>query len=333
MWTRIVQISPALAALLYSGVLMAQDSVSTGSGNLLHQVKWLRLEVIGGRIVAHSDRCSQNRYSVESSASGHSRQTLNLETQAATLVVRYENIDAQTRLLLELNERGQLSIERTGGPDSQPDVSYFQAPCGKVKLTVGGTKPRTIIAENLWQLLLAERDLCRERFLPLLDALRPNWQLEEQLDDVEATLMKQAGANVLAQRRQWQIWVDQLATGDYSQRQAADRALRQVGQPVLAFLLGLDATSLDGEQRRRVRTMLRDLPDGSADSPLRVADWLAADKRVWLALMARGEVDQRIAAAEHLSKLCRRPLVFDPQATAEARQAQLAELSAKLVEN
>jgi hypothetical protein len=89
---------------------------------------------------------------------------------------------------------------------------------------------------------------------------------------------------------------------------------------------------LDVEQRRRIRSILSDTPDGSSDTPLRTAEWLAADKRVWLALLARGELDQRIAAAEHLSQLCRRPLPFDPQGTAEVRRAQLAELAARLAD-
>jgi len=53
---------------------------------------------------------------------------------------------------------------------------------------------------------------------------------------------------------------------------------------------------------------------------------------VWLALLARGDLTERVAAVEHLSGLCRRPLPFDPQASQEARRAQLAELAAKLAQ-
>jgi hypothetical protein len=342
MWKRNVQNSAVLAAIasfvvaLQAAALLAQEAPpgSIARGNLLQQVKWLRLEIVGGRIVARSDRCSQTRHSAESSASGESRQTLNLESQASTLIVRYEEVDATARLLLEVNERGQLSIARTAAEGSaQPAVSYVQPPCGKIKLSVGGQGPRTIVADDLWQLLVAERDLCTEHLLPLLAALRPSWRIGEQLDRLETALIDQAGTDVLAQRRQWQTWVDDLAADDFSRRQSADQALRQLGQPVLAFLRGLDQSTLDGEQRRRIRTIMNDLPDGSPDCPLRSAQWLAGDKRVWLALMARGELDQRVVAADHLSKLCRRPLPFDPQGTIEVRQAQLAELVAKLADN
>jgi hypothetical protein len=228
------------------------------------------------------------------------------------------------------NERGQL-IEC--GPSDSPaaHVSYIQPPCGKVKLTIGGSKPQTIVADDLWQLLITQRETCTQHLLPLLDALRPNWRLEEQLDQLETALIARAGADVVAQRRQWQAWVHDLASADFTRRQAADQSLRQLGQPVLAYLRGLDRTQLDVEQRRRVRASQRP-PDGNPDSPPRSAEWLAGDKHVWLALLARGELDQRIAAAEHLSQLCRRPLLFDPQAAAAVRSAQLAELTARLAD-
>jgi len=339
MWTRNVPISAALrglltAALISPGVVFAQgpDAAPAAPGNLLQQVKWLRLEIVGGRIVARSDRCNQSRLATESSASGESRQTLNLETQASTLVVRYEQVDAGGRLLLEFNERGQFSITRSGGA-KLPEICYLQPVSGKVKLTVSGQPPRTIAADNLWQLLISERELCTRHLLPLLSTLRPNWRLPEQLEQTQTALFEQAGTDVLAQRRQWKNWIDDLAGADFPRRQAADVALRKLGQPVLAYLRGLDESQLEGEQRRRIRSILNDLPDGSPDSPARVADWLAGDKRVWLALLARGELDERIAAAEHLSKLCRRPLPFDPMGSAEVRSAQVAELTAKLAGN
>jgi hypothetical protein len=300
---------------------------------LLQQVKWLRLEVSGGRIIAKSDRCSQSRISTEVSASGESRQTLNLEALASALIIHYEQVDAAGRLLLDVSHRGELSITYAVAEGESPaaNVVYVQPVCGKVKLTIGGgTKPRTIVAHDLWQLLLAERELCEKHLLPLLTNLRPQWNLAEQLNQVESALIERAGSDVLAERRQWQRWVDELASESFPRRHMADQALRQVGQPVLSFLRGQDLSQLDGEQRRRIRTIICDLPDGSPDSAERAAEWLAGDKRVWLSLLARGELDQRVAAAEHLSKLCRRPLTFDPQGSAALRQAQLAELTVNL---
>jgi hypothetical protein len=166
----------------------------------------------------------------------------------------------------------------------------------------------------------------------MLSELRPHWRLAEQAAEVEAALVAQAGADTHAERRQWQAWVTELASDSFASRQAADLALRQAGQSVLAFLRQQHPDELDPEQRRRIRGILADVCDGSPDSPERVAGWMLDDKAIWLTLLGRGGLEQRIAAAEHLSKLCRRSLPFDPSASPESRQAQLAVLREKLVE-
>jgi hypothetical protein len=274
---------------------------------------------------------------VESPPTSPQRQTLCLEAHAQSLVVRFESADATDRLTLELNEKGTLSVTRTPLAGSTlPEVCYTQwtagPTAGKVTLTIGGTSPRTIVASDLWQLLLAERAAAEEHLLPLLVALRPNWRLAAELDAIESALVAQAGADVLESHRAWGAWLDDLDHADFSRRQNADASLRAAGQPVLAFLRQLDLRELNSERRRRVRAIVADMPDGSPDSADRVADWLVADKRVWLALLARGNLDQRIAASEHLAHLCRRPLPFNPQGTAAERTAQLAELTAKLAD-
>jgi hypothetical protein len=339
MWTRIVYPSVALAASLYAATLLAQGSDRASpadkcSGNLLAQVRWLRLEIVGGRLTARADRCSQSRLNVESPADAEFPQLLSLESKPHALIVRYESMRESDRLLFEVNERGLLTLWRTPQANSRlPEVCYSQPLAGKVTLTIGGAQPRTLAATDLWQLLIAERAMAEAHLLPLLTSLNAKWRWAEQLNEVEAALASQAGCDVLQQRQSWNAWIDDLDHSDFSTRQSADRSLRQVGQPVLAHLRQFAPQDLSGEQRRRVRDIVADLPDGSPDTASRVADWLAADKRVWVALLARGDLDQRIAAAQHLSHLCRRPLPFNPQGTAEQRTAQLAELTAKLADN
>jgi hypothetical protein len=164
-----------------------------------------------------------------------------------------------------------------------------------------------------------------------LAQLRPNWHIADELADAERALIDRAGEEVLPQRQQWRIWVDELASDSFIQRQAADRGLRAGGQSVLGFLRQLEASDLDPEQERRIAGIVAAAAK-EPDSPSRVAEWLVADKRVWLGLLNRGNVDQRIAAAEHLSRLCGRTLAYDPQASADLRRVQLAELRAKLAE-
>jgi hypothetical protein len=334
MGTRIVHLSAALAASLYAAVLLAQESPAPAcSGNLLQQVKWLRLEIVGGRIVARGDRCSQARYVSESVPAPDARQALTIEAASTGLALRYEQHSADSRLLLEIDERAAVTISfLPAKPDARAEVRFVQPPQGRLLLNIGGKSQRRIAADDLWQLLVAERDACRDHLLPLMETLRPQWGLSSQLDELERTLLSQDDMEPLRVWQQWQECVDELSSPAFARRQLADRALRESGQCVLAFLRQLDQSELTGEQRRRVAAMLADLPDGDVDSPPRAARWLVFDRRVWLALLARGELEQRIIAAEHLSKLCRRPLAFDPHASPQQRTAQLAELSAKLAD-
>jgi LmbE family N-acetylglucosaminyl deacetylase len=166
----------------------------------------------------------------------------------------------------------------------------------------------------------------------VLDQVAPRWRIAGQLASVEAALASVAGIDTSAQRRQWQAWVDQLADPSFSRRREADQALRAAGQGVLAHLRQLDPATLDLEQRRRIRAIVAAIADSSPDSPERVANWLAGDKRVWIVLLGRGDESGRQAAARQLSLLCGRPVAVDPAASDDQREQQLVELKALLAE-
>jgi hypothetical protein len=330
MWTRIVFFA-AVALGPLSGRLQGQEpaALPPSGPSLWVRTDWARLEIVGGRLVVQSRRCGQCRLVVEPDDAFGQRQTLSIQVQPAVVLVNYQFDDGRTQLALEVDERKHLTITRCQPLAGQ--VRFVQPASGPVTLEVG--LPATkYSAASLWHLLLAEPGVCQKHLLPMLGELRPHWRLMELAESMERALIAQAGADVHAQRRQWQAWVEQLASESFADRQAADVALRSAGQPVVAFLRQQNPTELDPEQRRRIAGILAEVCDGSADSPERVADWLLDDKAIWLTLLGRGEIDQRIAAAEHLSKLCRRSLPFDPSASPESRQAQLAVLREKLVQ-
>jgi hypothetical protein len=340
---RIVLLSAALAVLLHTQAPLCSDALLAGEpevipsqGNLLAGVKWLKLEIVGGRLVARADRCSQSRLLAESPEDAPIREALLVESTRRGLIVCYERADAESRLHVEIDERGSLvlsSVRAVADFSSSAEIQYLQPPEGKVSLVLGAKPGDAIVAENLWQLLLAEREVCARELIPLLESLRSDWRLGERLDRAELRLAERAGPEMLAQRRAWRRWIDDLASPDFATRQAADGQLRACGQSVLAFLRQLDSRRLDAEQRRRVLAIVADLSDSSPDCPQRVAEWLAADKRVWLALLSRGDLEQRVVAAEHLSRLCQKPLAFNPAASADERNAQVAALSALLADN
>lgn len=326
MGTRIVRRSliAAFTALFCSSPVAAQHQPTK---SLLQQANWLRFEVSGGRFVARSERCNQARHAAEVQEGETGRQSLLVEVAGCGFTVFYDRQLADRRILLKLDAKGQLTVCRElPDPAASGNVAFCQTAAGKVRLALGGGAPGELAADDLWQLLLVEHDACRTQLLPLLEEVGVGQDWARQIAAIEEQLRAEAGRDVHEQRRQWRTWVDELTNPDYSRRQAADLKLRSGGQGVLAFLRQLEPTSLDGEQRRRIRAILAELPTGGPDMPETVAEWLVADKRVWVAMMSRGQLAQRIAAAEHLGKLCGRPVNFDPAASDEVRTAQLAEL-------
>jgi hypothetical protein len=302
------------------------------SATLWSQTAWLRLEIVGGRIAVSSARCGTHRLAAEPPGD-KVRESLAIQVEAGTLTARYEQLRAGGELTLAVDERTHLTIGRRSPDDgSAAEMQYQQGSSGQVTLLVGSGQPQRYSAASLWHLLLIHPEPAREHLLPVLGQLRPNWQIAEQLADAEQALVARSGEEVLPQRREWRSWVDALADESFARRQEADRALRRGGQSVLGFLRQLEPGELDAEQRRRIAGIVARAPQES-DSPARVAEWLLADKRVWLGLLNRGDLAQRVAAAEHLSRLCGHAVAFDPRASDDLRRVQLAELRAKLAEN
>jgi hypothetical protein len=336
MWTRIVSFA-ALAALTLPGkVVFAQQPGSSRcthppAGSLWSQVDWLRLSISGGRIALTSTRCGQSRLAVEPTAAHPLRQTLNVDVQAGAILATYEAADEQSTITLSVDERKQLTIVRRPLAGDAPLLRYLQSPSGPVQLAIGSDESRKYSSASLWHLLLAE-PAAREQLLPILEQIRPSWRLGEQLAAIEAALVSTAGTDPSAQRRQWQAWIDQLADPGFARRSEADQALRVAGQGAVAYLRQLDPAVLDLEQRRRIRAILAAIADSGPDTPERVAGWLADDKRVWLALLLRGDDRGRQAAAMHLSLLCGKPVAIDPAASDDQRAQQLVELDALLAE-
>ncbi len=332
MWTRTVSLSAASAAMICSAALLASEPEvkTTDPGTLLSQTSWLRLEIVGGRVAMSGARCGTHRLAAEP-ASGP-REHLCVQVDGGQLTAQYDQVRADAELSLTVDARERLVIVRRPADGvAGVDVRYEQPATGEVTLLVGGQQPERFSAPSLWHLLLVEHEVASEHLLPLLTELRPNWHIADALADAERALIDRAGEEVLPERRQWRTWVDQLASDRFAERQAADRELRAGGQSVLGFLRQLEASELDPEQQRRIAGIVAAAAK-EPDSPSRVAEWLLADKRVWLGLLSRGDVEQRIAAAEHLSRLCGTTLAFDPEASDDLRRVQLAELRAKLAE-
>jgi hypothetical protein len=363
MWKRIALFA-LLATFSPRGVFAVEEAPSRETAppgrSLLDETEWLRVEVVGGRVQLAASRCGNCRQTSGTAGETSCHESLSLEVHSSTLTAEYERTNAQGRLSLSTATRqgkGTLTLAFVPGAGcARPAVEYVQPLAGDVQLTIqpaaangvagraAGNKPASqkvsaqqvsaqkVSGASLWHLVLAEPELASEHLLPLLAELRSGWQLEAQIVQIEAALVASAGDDVLAKRQTWHKWVAQLSADEFATRQEAYLNLREAGQPPIAFLRSLDSASLDLEQRRRIRSLLSEAETAGADSPERVAAWLADDKRTWLALLSRGELADRVAAARHLSMLCGKPLTIDPLADSSRQQAQLAKMAALLAE-
>jgi hypothetical protein len=336
MWKRIGLFSSLLAAALVGDAFAqspdAKPCAHPAAGSLWNQVDWLRLEISGGRLVVHSTRCGHSRLAVEPTPVSAARQTLTIDSRPAALLVNYQLTDEQGTLSLQVDERKQLTLTHQPATEGGPTIHYVQPAVGKVCQTIGAQGGNQTDAASLWHLLLAEPQ-CRQSLAPLLAKLRPDWQITEKLAAIERALVDRAGTDVAGQRQAWQAAVDQLADSSFARRSEADRSLRATGRSVQSFLREIDLSGLDREQRRRVLSILESVSDANPDSPERVAGWLVDDKQVWLALLNRGELHERVAAARHLALLHGQTVSFEPAASPLEQEQQLVQLKALLAEN
>jgi len=194
-------------------------------------------------------------------------------------------------------------------------------------LVTEGNKQRTVRASTIWNLLLMEPELGRQQFIPLLEMLRPDWNLASNVAALEESLFHRAASDHSPNHRQLSRLVEQLASNKFSERHRAERELRAAGHVVLPFLEGLDRTRLDAEQWERVRNLIDDLEDDREDKVDRMAVWLAGHEQTWLALMSNDEEWKRRAAGEQLAALVGEKIDFNPAADANTRHKQIERLS------
>lgn len=98
MGTRIVSFSVGLAALFAFAKVFAEEPAPSPAGNLLTQAKWLRFEILGGRIVAASERCNQSQHEAELTPAEGCQQKLRVAAATRGFTVHYLQEDSRWRL-------------------------------------------------------------------------------------------------------------------------------------------------------------------------------------------------------------------------------------------
>jgi hypothetical protein len=186
---------------------------------------------------------------------------------------------------------------------------------------------------NLWQLLLTQPNECQQYLVPLLEMLRPNWNLAETTTRVEERLLQEANGDGDASRVRWAGLVTQLGDESFAKREAADRALRTGNASAIAYLRQLDISHLDTEQQFRINRILEAMAvQNGDDSVEQVAATLATDPALWLALLGRPEPSTRRTAARELAKLLGQAIPVDPAADPGSQKDKRDQLRARIAE-
>lgn len=282
---------------------------------------YLQAAIQGGRI-----RFSNAR--VVSPRMGQGPELLTMRLDGGSPIIQYECKSSEEQFSFEVSQPGRFNMRRVlkAGED---EVELLQTPDASLELrVVERGQTHRYRAPNLWHLLIADADVAVPVLVPLLERLRPGWNLSGRAQQVEEELLRAISPEYQQDRRRWTELVRQLADDRFSRREAADRELRAAGNGLASYLEQLDLRSLEPEQQVRIRAILEKMGnDSDDDSPEQAAASLMNDPSIWLVFLARPEATTRRTAAEYLRNLLHRPVEFDPDGDASLRERQIRKLA------
>lgn len=312
----------------------AQRARPADQRSLLAKLQWVHFAIVGGRIhgIPSQFGSTVSTHSKDMLSGRTERIAVNVTTGAPS--VHYELATNLETVVVDVSDTDQIRIRRVAiNQPLEPTVEFIQESPGLLVLALGeGANREEFRAPGLWQLMLAQPDLCAKHLTPLLELLRPEWRLSTTAEAVEETLLRWAQTRKLPDVSRWAALVDQLGDDQFVARQRAEKQLRRAGQTVLPYLQSIDATSLSAEQRYRVRRLLGELAGVDDDNAERIATWLMTDPLVWLALLNREDEARRRTAAEHLPVLLGGSIDFDPGADSATRAVQWDALAKRVTQ-
>lgn len=313
--------------------LVATGQEPTRFSSLLVRSNLFQFEIILGRVSATNVRLGPARSQALTNQSGGRTETLTVGFHNQSPTLHYELVSAEQRLVVDLSREQILSIHRTPIAPSLDDpeqplaeLAFQQDPRGKLRFIVKHAEAtHEYHAPSIWHLMFTEPLAFHAHLVPLLEQLRPGWDLNDLGRHVRQSLLRFSEHHPLPDTQQIRRLVDDLGSTEFQKRQAADRELRRIGPVTIPFLLQIDPLRLDNEQRARVRSIVASMRSATTgDTTERVASWLAADRNIWLTMLADHELSVRVAATNHLEKLVGQPFAFSPTGSENERQQQLA---------
>lgn len=322
-----------IAALSFLSVVHAQTDCRAQENvpSLLAKQDWVRFDLVLGRLRATHLRVGHGRSGQGTQEDGGVREALFASGVPTARSLRYVREDPTTWLELRVQDRNDFSwVHRFTAPEAVRTTHFSQRPGRPVVVQVlDGSSETTYQFASVWHLWLNQPDVAEEHLSPVIKLIRPDWRLPEKTAAIQSLLFSAEESDLMIEPAEVRSLVADLGAAEFSRRQAADQQLRAHGVGVLPYLQS-SSSNLSGEQRLRMRRIKDQLTSPTADTPLRVAAWLANDQSVWLELLSHADPSTRQLAIRHLRATHDRPVTFDPLAEASERQQQLAVLRSVL---
>lgn len=331
MWPRTALILALVTTLATRVRTTAQES--DRACPLIHELNWVRFDVVMGRFVIASSRLKQGQQRARREAPDGTLESLaaSLDRGLTSLHYTLESDTREVRLRVVRRDQLELRWSTTRNQGAWQTIVYEQEPGDGVRLRAIGATGETQVctAPSLWHLLLLQRN-GTSSLIAALQSLRPDWNLQSQCDALCRHLLNMDARTLVDTPQEIQLLVEQLGHAEFRVRQQADRALRARGRSVLGLLNETDFEQLDSEQKLRIGEIRRSLTDYTSDTPQSVATWLCNDRHIWLSLLEQGEPADGMIARNHLERLTNRRIDYDPYATPESRVEQMASLRTEL---
>ncbi len=327
MFRTIGTITAVVAALAFYPSLSADE---TDARSVVVRSKWVRFDVISGRITASRARFGKEKtVSIDDAATGV-RESFSVRHTGTAPSVTYERNEPKEQISIEIVQGSQVSIHAMSLGPTDDALEFRQPQKGNLSLTITRkNEPFQYKAETFWHLMLAEPNVCQTHLVPILQLLRNDWRLAETATEIQRELVRQT-AQPQVSNGEVQRLVRRLDSPKFLVRQSAGRKLRQLGPEAFAHLTRMNQRSMSTEQRSRIREVLRSLKVEASDVPERFAAQMNGDPSIYLVLLADKDFPTRKAAKAHLENLTGTQIEFDPAIEGEALREEVAQLRRRL---
>ena len=169
---------------LACGSLAAED-LPPMNAHIQSNLRYLRIRMVGGRI--QFTTLDPTRSSNTSTRNDDRQERLSLSYESGLVTMAYEMTTPSTQITFNVTDGTEVIVRRqpqTGLHGTQ--LEFIQPAAGQISLRLtAGDLRREYRAETFWHLLLAEPQLCRDHLVPLLELVRPAWQLAQSAPLIE----------------------------------------------------------------------------------------------------------------------------------------------------